>query len=67
MGFIEENINEEISTRVFDDIRKEKVERAEEYLDKLEGAKELEEESNDIFETFKDKEGQEGKVHSTLI
>ena len=48
MGFIEENTNVEISIRVFDDISKEKMERAEEYLDKLEGLIELEEENNDV-------------------
>ena len=34
---------------------KESVEKAEEYLYKLEGLIELEEESNDIVEIFKDK------------
>ena len=66
IGFIEENKNEEISTRVFDDLSKENIERVEEYLDKLEGAIELEEESNDTYEIFKE-EGLEGKVHDTLI
>ena len=36
-------------------------------MDKLEGAIELEEESNDVCEIFKDEEGLEGKVHDTLI
>ena len=67
VGFTEERINEEISTKVFDDISKEKIERAEEYLDKLEGALELEEESNDICEIFKDEEGLEGKIHDISI
>ena len=56
MGFTEKNKDEEISTNVFDDMSKEKIERVEEYLDKLEGVIELEEESNDICKIFKDRE-----------
>ena len=39
----------------------------EEYPDKLEGAIELEEESYNVCEIFKDEEGLEGKIHDTLI
>ena len=46
---------------------KEKIERVEEYLDKLEGVIELEEESDDVCEIFKDKEGLEGKIQDTMI
>ena len=67
MGFTKGNKDEVISTGVFDDMNKESIEKAEEYLDKLEGVIELEEESNDIVEIFKDKEGIEGKIHDTLI
>ena len=44
------------STGVFNNFDKESVEKAEEYLDKFEGAIELEEEGDDIVEMFKDKE-----------
>ena len=46
---------------------KENIERVEEYLDKLEGVIELEEESDDVCEIFKDKEGLEGKIQDTMI
>ena len=38
-----------------------------EYIDKLEGAIELEEEGGDIVEIFKDEAGIEGKIHDTLF
>ena len=53
--------NKEIeSTGVFNKFDKESVERAEEYLDKLEGAIELEEEGGDIIEMFEVEFGIEG-------
>ena len=65
MGFI---ANKEIkNTGVFDKFDKENVEKAEEYLDKLEGAIELEEEGDDIVEIFEDEAGIEGKIHDTLF
>ena len=45
---------------VFNKFDKESVERAEEYLDKLEGAIELEEEGGDIIEMFEVEFGIEG-------
>ena len=44
---------------------KESVEKAEEYLDKIEGAIELEEEGDDVVEIFEDEAGIEGKIHDT--
>ena len=58
---------DESNTGVFDKFDKENVEKAEEYLDKLEGAIELEEEGDDIVEMFKDEEGIEDKIHDILI
>ena len=55
VGFI---ANKEIkNTEVFYKFDKENVEKAEEYLDKLEGAIELEEEGDDIVEIFEDEVG----------
>ena len=59
VGFI---TNKEMeSMGVFNKFNKESVERAEKYLDKLEGAIELEEEGGDIVEIFEDEAGIEGK------
>ena len=52
---------------VFDKFDRESVEKAEEYLDSLEGAIELEEEGGDIVEIFKDEAEIEGKIHDTLF
>ena len=56
-----------MNTGVFDKFDKENVEKAEEYLDKLEGAIELEEEGDDIVEMFEDEAGLEGKIHNALF
>ena len=62
------NCNKEIEiTGVFNKFDKEIVEKVEEYLDKLEGAIELEEEGGDILEIFEDEAGIEGKIHDTLF
>ena len=65
MGFIKNKEME--STGVFSKFNKESVEKAEEYLDKLEGAIELKEEGGDIVEIFEDEAGIEGKIHDTLF
>ena len=60
--------NKEIeSMGVFNKFDKESVEKAEKYLDKLEGAIELEEEGGDIVEIFEDEAGRVGKIHDTLF
>ena len=65
VGFIDNKEN--MSTGVFDKFDKENVEKAEEYLDKLEGAIELEEEGDDIVEIFENEARVEGKIHDTLF
>ena len=66
MGFNDDS--KELETvGVFDKFEKENVEKVEEYLDKLEGAIELEEKGGDIVEIFEDEAGIEGKIHDTLF
>ena len=65
VGFIDNKETKNMG--VFDKFDKENVEKAEEYLDKLEGAIELEEEGGDIVEIFEDEAGIEGKIHDTLF
>ena len=63
LGFTENKERE--SMGVFNKFDKESVEKGEEYLDKLEGAIELEEEGDDVVEIFEDEAGIEGKIHYT--
>ena len=66
--FVGFNDNKEIETTgVFNKFDKENVEKVEEYLDKLEGVIELQEEGGDIVEIFEDEAGIEGKIYDMLF
>ena len=62
---LKEDDKDNRGTKLFDDISKEKIEKAEEFFYKLEGMIELEDDT-DMCEIFKDNEGLEGKVYNTL-
>ena len=65
VGFMKNKERE--SMAVFNKFDKESVEKAEEYLDKLEGAIQLGEEGDDVVEIFEDEAGIEGKIHDILF